>query len=189
MARGLVGRGDLQPELLDDTPDLGDLLGIALGQFAWPIIRLSSRPTRTLPPRIAAMLASGICWPPAPSAGEVIGIAQQPVGGRLHVHQIFRRGAGAAQHAEHELHIERRLHDALAQVIGQRFDMADIVAFEFEARAVAVAQLFDDVFDILEGVLEDGLARGVEQLRLPIVLPVAIARFRAERCRNSSSPY
>ena len=37
-------------------------------------------------------------------------------------------------------------------------EMADVVAFELEARAVRLAQLLKNAFDILEGISEDEVA-------------------------------
>jgi hypothetical protein len=45
--------------------------------------------------------------------------------------------------------------------------MSDIVTFKFKPSAVALAQLLDDPFDILEGIAKDEVARGVEVGLLP----------------------
>jgi hypothetical protein len=63
----------------------------------------------------------------------------------------------------------------------QRVEMADIVAFEFEARAAAFAEPLEDAFDIGEGVLEDRVAGGFQQFWLPGVLPVARAVEHGEK--------
>ena len=53
--------------------------------------------------------------------------------------------------------------------------MADVVALELEARAVALADLLQDVLDVLVGVAEDEVARALERRRLPVVLPGLVA--------------
>src|SRR3546814_8065126 len=45
--------------------------------------------------------------------------------------------------------------------------MPDVVALEFEARAAALAELLQDVLDVLEGVAEDEVAAALQMLRLP----------------------
>ena len=49
-------RRDLEAELFDDAADLGHLLGITFGELARPDIERSSRPTRMLPPIMAALV-------------------------------------------------------------------------------------------------------------------------------------
>ena len=46
--------------------------------------------------------------------------------------------------------------------------MADIVAFEFEARTAALAQLPKDAFDVREGVAEYQIACRLQMLLLPL---------------------
>ena len=53
------------------------------------------------------------------------------------------------------LHEQRRLQHLAVEEIRQRVEMADIVAFAFEARAAAVAQLSDEALDLREGVADD----------------------------------
>ena len=69
----------------------------------------------------------------------------------------------------------------------QRVEMADVVALDLEARAVAGAGR-QDVLDVGEGVLEDAVARAFEIGPLPVVLEFLEAVRASGRGRNSSSP-
>jgi hypothetical protein len=48
-------------------------------------------------------------------------------------------GADATEDAEDRLHEQRRLHNPALEEMGERVEMADVVALEFEARAAALA--------------------------------------------------
>ena len=85
-------------------------------------------------------------------------------------------GADAAQNAEHRLDEQRRLHQPAVEEMRQRIEMADIVAFEFEARAVALAQPLKNLLDVGERVAEDESLERFEMLALPLVLQLPIAR-------------
>ena len=77
----------------------------------------------------------------------------------------------AAENAEDALHEERRLHDAAVDEMGERVEMADVVALDLEAGAVLGAG-GGDVLDVLEGVLEDGVDGLLEIGTLPLVFEV-----------------
>ena len=108
--------------------------------------------------------------------GPAILVAEQAVGGALHHHHVFRMRADAAEDAEHRLHEQRRLHEAAFEEVVQVVQVGDVVALELEARAVARAGP-EDVFDVVEGVAEDEVARRFQELRLPLVLEVLVARI------------
>ena len=76
-------------------------------------------------------------------------------------------GADAAENAEHALHEERRLDQAAVDEMGKRVEVADVVAFDLEAGAVAGAGR-ENVFDVGKGVLEDAVARAFEIGPLPV---------------------
>ena len=59
-------------------------------------------------------------------------------------HEILRIGADAAENAEHELDEQRPRHQTSIAEMRQRIEVADIVAFELEARAAALAKLAQD---------------------------------------------
>lgn len=54
----------------------------------------------------------------------------------------------------------------------ERVEVPDIVALEFETGAAALAEPLQDRLDIAERVAEDRVARRLQKLRLPGVLPV-----------------
>ena len=125
-----------------------------------------------LPPSAADMRgdrAAGCA--PAPSTDQRILVAEQPVGGALHVRDVLGMRADAAEDAEHRLDEERRLDQPAVGEMGERVEMADVVALELEARAVVGAGR-QDVLDVLEGVVEDAVARGLEMRPLPVELEV-----------------
>ena len=76
---------------------------------------------------------------------------------------------------------KRRLDDAAVEEVGEVVEVADVVALELEARAAAFAQLFNDALDILVGVAEDEVARGLEMLPLPVVLELLVAAQHREQ--------
>ena len=67
-----------------------------------PMKSESSRPTRTLPPIIAACVANGICERPAASTDQREVVAEQTIRRLLHEHEIAHLGADAAEDAEDE---------------------------------------------------------------------------------------
>ena len=68
--------------------------------------------------------------------------------------EVLAVGADAAEDAEDGLHEERRLDQAAVEEVSEIVEMADVVAFELEARAVALAQVLKNALDILECVAE-----------------------------------
>ncbi len=126
----LGGRRDLERQLLEDAADLGDLLGVALRQLAAADDRGCPRARRarcrpsSRPGRERHLVAAGGQHRP------VIVVAEQPVGGPLHEHQIVRIGADAAQNAEDRLDEERRLDQPAVEEMREVVEVADIVAFD-----------------------------------------------------------
>src|SRR5207248_5763349 len=96
-------------------------------------------------------------------------VAEQSIGGALHVRDIVGMRTDAAQNAKHALDEKRRLDNAALEEIRGRVQMADVVALDLEARAVVGARR-QNVFDILEGVAEDPLVRCLEIRALPVEL-------------------
>src|SRR5215471_14430821 len=99
----LVRRRDVVTEVLDDAANLGDLLGVALGELARTDIEriLQTHPHIAADHRrggaeIHLMAAAGQHRP------QII-VAEQPVGGALHEEQIVEIGTDAAEYAEDQL--------------------------------------------------------------------------------------
>ncbi len=118
--------------------------------------------------------------PPGGEDRPVILVAEELVGDALHMRDVLGIGADAAEDAEDRLHEERRLDEAAIEEMREVVEVADIVALELEARAAALAQLLQDVFDVLEGVSEDEVARVLEVLALPVVLELLVALEHGE---------
>ena len=68
----LAGSRYLQRQLFKDAADLCHLLGVVRASLPLPRYRLSSSPTRTLPPMMAAAVTKGIWWRPAASTDKQI---------------------------------------------------------------------------------------------------------------------
>src|SRR5579883_2411892 len=86
---------------------------------------------------------------------------------------VFGMRADAAEQAKHGLHEEGRLDQLAIGEMGEIVEMRDVVTFEFEARAVAVARL-ENVLDILEAVAEDEIARRLQMRLLPIEFEILV---------------
>ena len=111
------------------------LLGIASGEPAGP------GPQRILEPdaHVAAhggrhrgdrhLVAAGAQDRPA------VVVAEQPVGGALHVHHVVGMRPDAAEDAEHGLDEQRRLDEAALEEMREVVEMGGVVALELEARA------------------------------------------------------
>src|SRR5260221_9589184 len=102
--------------------------------------------------------------------------------------QVLGIGGDADENPEDALHQERRLHQLAVEEMSERIEMADIVALELEARAVRLAEVLEDVFDVLEGVAEDEVARVLEMLALPVVLEVLVALQHREEAEIHRPP-
>ena len=96
-----------------------------------------------------------IWWRPRGQHRPEIVVAEQPVGGALHEHQVVEVGADAAEDAEDQLQEDRRLEQPAVDAMREIVEVADVVALVLELDAVALAQQLDDVLDVAEGVAED----------------------------------
>jgi hypothetical protein len=108
--------------------------------------------------------------PPCAEYGPLELVAEEAIGGAFHVEQVLRRGADAAEDAEDRLDEEGRLDQAAIDDVRQVVEVPNVVALELEARAVGIAKLAEDAFDILECVPEDTVSRAFEVFRFPVVL-------------------
>src|ERR1700722_17933277 len=87
--------------------------------------------------------------------GPSVVASEQPVGGLLHKHEVLGLGADAAHNAEYRLYEEWRLNELFVDEVSQIVEVSDIVAFVFEARAVILAERFEDMLDIAKCIAED----------------------------------
>ena len=85
--------------------------------------------------------------------------------------EIFRVRADAAEDPEDRLDEKRRLEQLAVEEMRERVEMADIVALAFEAGAASLAELFDELLDLGEGVADDAVARLLDIGLLPVMLP------------------
>src|SRR6185437_15571393 len=70
---------------------------------------------------------------------------------------------------------ERRLDQLAVEEMRQRVEMADIVAFELELRAAALAKRLKDLLDILEGIPKNEIPGILQMLGFPVVFPLLVA--------------
>ena len=82
---------------------------------------------------------------------------------------VLEMGAVATQTAKDGLHKERGLDQPAIHEMRKVVEMAGVIAFEFEPRAIGIPDL-QDVLDIRKGVLEHQIAAGFQMLPLPGVL-------------------
>ena len=66
----------------------------------------------------------------------VVRVAEQAVGGALHVQHVLGMRADAAADAEHRLDEERRLDQPAVEEVRRGVEVADVVALDLEARVV-----------------------------------------------------
>src|SRR5437868_8878728 len=111
---------------------------------------------------------------PRPKHGPAILRSKQPVCRPLHLHDILGMGPDAAKDAEHRLHEERRTHQATLEKMREVVEVTDVVALKLEA-GVAVVAGRQNVFDVLERIAEDEIARSLQMLPLPIELELLVA--------------
>src|SRR5262249_37749026 len=129
-------RCDSEPEALKDRADDSDLFRIGAGKAFWP------GPARIFEPDpdIAAHPGrlGGHAQPGRTSAqhGRFVLITKQAVRRTLHMGDILGMCADSAQYSEYGLNEEWRFHEAAVEAVFQIVEMADVIAFELEARAV-----------------------------------------------------
>ena len=87
----------------------------------------------------------------APRAEDrpVVRVAEQAIGGALHVQHVLGVRSDAAADAEHRLDEERRLEEPPLEEMCRGVEVPDVVALDLEARVVVGARL-QDVGDVPE---------------------------------------
>src|SRR6185437_7098873 len=78
---------------------------------------------------------------------------------------------------------ERRLDQLAVEEMRQRVEMADIVAFELELRAAALAKRLKDLLDILEGIPKNEISGIIQMLGFPVVFPLLVAIEQGEEAQ------
>ena len=76
-------------------------------------------------------------------------LAEQTVGGALHMHDVLGMRADPAQDAEHGLDEQRRLDEAALEEVTEIVEMGGVVALELEARP-GIAKRAQHEFDVLD---------------------------------------
>ena len=135
-----------------------------------------------------ACVTIGIWLRPAPSHGPLIVVAEQLVSNAFHVDQVFHIGANATQNAQHELD-ERALHHAAVDKMLEGVEMAHVVTFKFETRAMGDSQALEQLFNVAKGVAENRIARGQQVVLFPVEAPFLDLLGDGKESQSSSSPY
>jgi len=160
--------GHGRAQSLQHLPDTAHLRGIGLRQPAGPVPEGILQPDADIAAHCSRHGGDRQLVAACPEHRPDVAVAEQPVGGTLHVRDIVRMRADAAQDAEDRLDEERPIDETAIAEMGEVVEMAGVVALELEPRTVAAA-VFDDVLYVLEGVLEHGIAGLLEILRLPFM--------------------
>src|ERR1700722_16526606 len=99
---------------------------------------------------------------------HIVVVAEQPIGGRTHMHQVLALSADAAQYAEDALYEKRRLHQSAVAEMSEIVKVPNVIALELEFGPVC-AEFDDAAFDLPERIREDEIPRHLEIGLLPIV--------------------
>ena len=133
---GLVRGGHLEPELVEDPAYLRNLLGVRTREpaFANPQAVLQTYPH--VAAQNGGLHGAEHLVTPRSYHRPLIVVAEQPVGGALHVKQVFRMCTDASANAQDGLNKERRLHQTAIEKVRGGVQMADVVGARL-AREVA----------------------------------------------------
>ena len=149
-----IGRRDFQTQAFDQGTRAFDLIGIGFGQLARAVPQRVFQPHAHIAAhcqrlrRYRHLVAAGAQHRP-----DVV-IAEQAVGGALHVRHVFRVRANATEQTKHRLDQEGRLDQPALDEVGGSIEMANVIALNFKAGAV-VGTAFQNVGDVFEGVSEN----------------------------------
>ena len=89
-------------------------------------------------------------------------------------HEVILLGPHTAQNAEYHLNEERRLDQALIDEPFDVVEVAQIIAFKLELRAVVAAQFLNRIADGAEGVREDEVLGHLQKRAFPVVLKLGV---------------
>ena len=90
------------------------------------------------------------------------------------MHQIVQIRANPAQNAKDHLDENRPFNPSLIHHPRKVIKMAQIIAFKFKPRAVALAQFLDRVFDVGKCVSENKVPRHAQKFGFPVMFPFAV---------------
>src|SRR6185437_3585001 len=166
---------DLEGEIFEDRADAADLVAVRLGELALADIDRILEADADVAAHHGSHRHEGQLMAPGGEHRPGVLIAEQLVGDPLHMGEVFGVGADAAENAEDRLHEERRLDQLAVKEMRQRVEMADIVAFELELRAAALAKRLKDLLDSLEGIPKNEIPGILQMLGFPVVFPLLVA--------------
>ena len=170
MSRASAGVAISSESSSQDADDLRHLLGVARGELALGQVEavLEPHPNAAAEDRAdrdqIGLVASRAEHRP------VIVVAEQPVRGCLHVHQVLRIRSDAAEDAEDHLHEQRRPNDPPVQEVRERCRGGRRRSTRIRSASPAAPSVCTTRLDVLEGVAEDVVPRHLQVARLPVVL-------------------
>ena len=102
----------------------------------------------------------------------LVGVPEELVGDAPGMHEIFLVSADTTKNTEDRLYEERWPDQAPVKEVGQRVEVADIVALEFETHSMIFTKNLEDVLDIFERVAENKVSRVFQVAPLPVMTEV-----------------
>ena len=111
-----------------------DLIGVRLGQLALAEIEAVLQPDPDIATHLRGHREQAHLVAARAEHRPLVVLAEQLVGDALHVDQVVRVRADAAEDPEDRLDEERRLDQSAFEEVGQVVQVADVVALELEAR-------------------------------------------------------
>src|SRR5216110_2518466 len=145
----IAGRRDGESQFLQDAPRLRHLLGVGFRELAAAEPQAVLQPDAHVAAHHRAHRGDEHLVAPGAEHRPQVGIAEQSIGGALHVQHVLRMRADAAADAEHRLDEERRLQQLAVEKMRRGVEVPDVVALDLEARVVVAAAL-QDVRNIFE---------------------------------------
>src|SRR5438128_8770556 len=142
----IVGRGDRQAELFQNTARLLHLLGVGFCELAAPEPQAIFQTDAHVAAHHRAHRGDEHLVAPGAEHRPVIRVAEQAIGGALHVQHVLRMRPDAAADAEDGLDEQRWFKQATLKKMRRGIKMADVVALDLEA-GVVVAAALEDVGD------------------------------------------
>src|SRR6266567_116501 len=170
----VIGRRHSERQELENLAHPRHLIGVAARQLAFAEVEIILKADADICPKDSTHRAKLKLVATRRQDRPMIVAAKQPIGHLANVGDIPRINANAPAEAEYGLNDQRRRQQSSLGKIGDIVKMADVVTFAFKARSVA-ADLLNDALDHLFGIDVNATLGAVEQLDLPIVLPISIS--------------
>src|SRR5690606_9177866 len=127
---GYVRGGDGKPQALENFPHLEHLGGVGVGQLAGADPQVVLETDAHVAALGGAGGGDGHLLAAGTQYGPFVVVAEQTVGGALHMLNVIGVGADAAEDAEYRLDEERGLDQAAVDEVGEVVEMGGVVRSE-----------------------------------------------------------